>query len=330
MKDLPEISVAPMMDWTDRHCRYFHRLIAPHVRLYTEMITTGALLHGDRERFLRFDESEHPVALQLGGSEPEDLAYCADIVARSGYDEINLNCGCPSERVQKGAFGACLMKEPDLVSDCVRAMIGAVDIPVSVKCRIGIDEQDDFAFLDRFVSIVANAGCETFIIHARKAWLQGLSPKKNREVPPLDYERVAAIKNKYPELRIILNGGITDTGTILAQCDRLDGVMIGREAYSNPYFLAEIEQAVFGNEPLLNRDEIARKMVHYAQEQADKYGAPIKSITRHILGLYHHQAGAKAWKQALSTLPYEDGAGPEVIEAALEAKNKAVATQRTA
>lgn len=323
----PQISVAPMMDWTNRHCRYFHRLISEHARLYTEMVTTGALLHGDAERFLRFDESEHPVALQLGGSDPVDLARSAEMGAKAGYDEINLNCGCPSDRVQSGAFGACLMKDPEKVAGCIKAMGDAVEIPVTVKCRIGIDNFDDFEFLDKFVSAIADKGCETFIIHARKAWLQGLSPKQNREIPVLDYERVAAIKDKYPALNIILNGGIVDVQTIHQETKRIDGVMIGREAYSNPYFLAEIEKEIFGNGEVADRDSIVRAMIPYAKAQAEQHRTPIKSITRHILGLYHQQPGAKAWKQTLSTLPYQDGAGPDVIEAALEAKNKAANLQ---
>ncbi|MGB0720716.1 MAG: tRNA dihydrouridine(20/20a) synthase DusA, partial [Bdellovibrionales bacterium] len=224
-----EISVAPMMDWTDRHCRYFHRLIAPHVTLYTEMVTTGALIHGDADRFLRFDQAEHPLALQLGGSDADDLARCAVMGQEAGYDEINLNCGCPSDRVQSGRFGACLMQEPDHVADCIAAMSGAVDIPVTVKCRIGIDRQDNFDFLDRFVGKIADKGCKTFIIHARSAWLKGLSPKENRDIPPLNYDRVHEVKEKYPDLRIILNGGITTLKQVQDNA-ALNGVMIGREA----------------------------------------------------------------------------------------------------
>ncbi len=323
-----EISVAPMMDWTDRHCRYFHRLISPNVKLYTEMVTTGALLHGEAERFLRFDDIEHPVALQLGGSDVDDLAKCAKMGAESGYDEINLNCGCPSDRVQSGRFGACLMKEPDTVAECVGAMVKAVDIPITVKCRIGIDEQDDFAFLDKFVGTIVDAGCNSFIIHARKAWLKGLSPKQNREVPPLNYERVQAIKDKHPELRIILNGGITDTEATQGHIKTLDGAMIGREAYSNPYLLADIERDIFNNHEIAERDEIARQMALYAQEQFETHKTPVKSITRHILGLYHHQPGAKAWKRVLSSLPYENGATAEVINQAVNARNEAADAQK--
>lgn len=349
-----ETSVAPMMDWTDRHCRYFHRLIAPHIKLYTEMVTTGALLHGDAERFLRFHPAEHPVALQLGGSDPDALAQCAELGQEAGYDEINLNCGCPSDRVQSGRFGACLMKEPLLVADCVAAMGAAVNIPVTVKCRIGIDHEDSFEFLDRFVGEIADKGCKTFIIHARKAWLSGLSPKQNREVPPLNYERVYKLKEHYPQLKIILNGGITGLEQIRkiqsssscakAQdlkdmqtdpavkpqydgCLGLDGVMIGREAYQNPYFLAEVERKIIGNHKILGRDKVAKAMMPYIEEQMRDYGTPVKSITRHILGLYHHQPGAKAWKRALSNYPYQDGAGPEVIEKALSEKNHAARIQ---
>ncbi|MGH1399565.1 MAG: tRNA dihydrouridine(20/20a) synthase DusA [Alphaproteobacteria bacterium] len=350
-----EISVAPMMDWTDRHCRYFHRLIAPHVLLYTEMVTTGALIHGDSERFLRFDECEHPVALQLGGSDPADLAQCAEMGAEAGYDEINLNCGCPSDRVQSGSFGACLMREPATVANCVAAMKAAVDVPVTVKCRIGIDEEDSFEFLDRFVGEIADKGCETFIIHARSAWLKGLSPKENRDVPPLNYARAHEIKAKYPQLRIILNGGIRDIKTIQntksnqstlssdkaqgatrinntqatqqrsseGKGRRLDGAMIGREAYQNPYFLAEIERKIFGNHAILGRDKIARSMIQYIKKQIEAFDTPVKSITRHMMGLYHHQPGAKAWRRALSEIPLMKDADENVIEYALAQKDAA-------
>ena len=319
----PHISVAPMMDWTDRHCRYFHRLLSPHAHLYTEMVTTGAIIHGDRTRFLRFDPAEHPVALQLGGSDPENLAQCAKFGAEAGYNEINLNCGCPSDRVQSGRFGACLMKEPDHVAACVQAMGQAVDIPVTIKCRIGIDDCDDQVFLDAFVDRLVDTGCKTFIIHARKAWLKGLSPKENREIPPLDYARVQKVKEKYPALRVILNGGITKISEIQDHLKIFDGVMIGREAYQNPYVLAEIEREIFGASVMPARAEIARAMMPYARRQAEEFGTPIKSITRHILGLYQGQPGAKAWKQTLSTLPYKDGADETVIEAALVAVNNA-------
>lgn len=321
------ISVAPMMDWTDRHCRYFHRLIAPHVHLYTEMVTTGALIHGDAERFLRFNEAEHPVALQLGGSDPDALARCAELGAYYGYDEINLNCGCPSDRVQSGSFGACLMKEPELVASCIASMTKACDVPVTVKCRIGIDEMDDFNFLDKFVGTIADKNCKTFIIHARKAWLKGLSPKQNREIPELIYQRAVDIKEKYPHLGIILNGGITDLSVIHDYQDQLDGFMIGREAYQNPYFLAEIERKIFGNHDILGRVKVARAMIPYMEQQCEA-GVPLKSMTRHIIGLFHHQKGAKAWRRAMSTLPHEDGATPcSVIEDALKTVDLAQKTR---
>ncbi len=318
MNDLPEISVAPMMDWTDRHCRYFLRLISPHVRLYTEMVTTGAILHGERDRFLRFDAAEHPIALQLGGSSPAGLADCAKIGAEYGYDEINLNCGCPSDRVQNGMFGACLMKRPDHVAECFDAMQNAApDVPVTIKCRIGVDNLDDFAFLDEFVGRIADKGCRKFIIHARKAWLSGLSPKENREIPELNYDRAREIKAQYPHLTIILNGGLTSASQIKKELRGLDGAMIGREAYSNPYMLTDIEREIFGNTQTLSRPEIAEKMIAYAQNQQAQ-GTPVKSITRHILGLFHHQKGGKAWRRTLSTLPYENGAEPDVIGTALK------------
>jgi tRNA-dihydrouridine synthase A len=318
MNTLPEISVAPMMDWTDRHCRYFLRLLSPHARLYTEMVTTGALLHGDRDRFLRFDAAEHPVALQLGGSEPEALAFCAEAGEAAGYDEVNLNCGCPSDRVQEGRFGACLMKEPGHVADCIKAMAKAVKIPVTVKSRIGIDNQDDFEFLDRFVGNVVEAGCTKIILHARKAWLSGLSPKENREIPPLQYDRAAQIKEKYPQLTVILNGGIKTIETVREQISAFDGMMIGREAYQTPWFLTEIEKEIFKSDSVLTRETVALKMFEYAKLQRKLYDTPVKSITRHILGLYHDQPRGKFWRRALSTLPYEKGADESVILKALE------------
>ncbi len=305
-----------MMDWTDRHCRFFHRLISPNVRLYTEMVTTGAILHGNKDRFLRFDDSQHPIALQLGGSDAQDLAFCAKVGENFGYDEINLNCGCPSDRVQSGRFGACLMKEPDHVATCVEAMVKAVKIPVTVKCRIGIDDQDSFEFLDAFVSKIVDKGCTTFILHARKAWLKGLSPKENREIPVLDYSRVRAVKEKYPHLRIILNGGLTDIESI--KNAGVDGVMIGREAYQNPWFLAEIENRIFDNQTPRSRNRVVLQMVDYAREQRKLYDTPVKSITRHMIGLYHLLPGAKQWRRALSTLPHEPGADESVLLKALE------------
>ncbi len=314
----PQISVAPMMDWTDRHCRHFHRLIAPSVRLYTEMITTGAILNGDKDRFLGFDPSEHPVALQLGGSDPADLAESAKIGAAFGYDEINLNCGCPSERVQKGSFGACLMAEPPLVGKCVEAMAGAISVPVTVKCRIGIDDVDDGPFLDRFVKTLADSGCRTFIIHARKAILQGLSPKENRKVPPIRYDLVNDIKARYPHLTIIVNGEVKTCEDVCSHLETLDGAMIGREAYQNPWILREIEETFFGTQNLPNEIEVIETMTEYAARMAKELDTPVKSITRHMTGLFSGQRGAKRWRQALSTLPHEDGADASCITAALQ------------
>jgi tRNA-dihydrouridine synthase A len=307
-----------MMDWTDRHCRFFLRLIAPRVLLYTEMVTTGAVLFGDRERFLRFDPAEHPLALQLGGADPGQLARCAELGAARGYDEINLNVGCPSDRVQNARFGACLMAEPELVAACVRAMRAATDAPVTVKTRIGIDERDSYEFLHRFVEAIARAGCRTVILHARKAWLSGLSPKQNREVPPLRYELVHRIKTDFPELEVIANGGIRTLEQARAQLAAVDGVMIGREAYQNPYVLAERERALLGSaDPAPTRFEIIRRLLPYVERERAE-GTPLAAITRHILGLFNGQPGARAWRRHLSEAPQRPGAGPEVIVAALD------------
>lgn len=295
------ISVAPMMDWTDRHCRYFHRLLSPNSVLYTEMVTTGALLFGDAERHLRFSAQEHPVALQLGGSEQDALAKSAKLGEDFGYDEINLNCGCPSDRVQKGKFGACLMAEPDLVADCVSAMSAKVKIPVTVKCRIGIDDSEDYEFLNTFIEKVKAAVCKTFIIHARKAWLKGLSPKENREIPPLNYDLVTQIKNNHPDLTIDINGGL-NTLELVKSVSHLDGAMIGREAYQNPYFLAEIENALNGLS-LPDRFDIARAMIPYIEDQQTRFNTPIHTMTRHTIGLFNGLRGAKLWRQRLSDAP---------------------------
>jgi tRNA-dihydrouridine synthase A len=324
----PDVSVAPMMDWTDRHCRFFLRLISPNTRLYTEMLTTGALLHGDRERFLAYSAEEKPLALQLGGSDPVAMAECAKMAEDAGYSEVNINCGCPSDRVQSGRFGACLMKEPALVADCVAAMTRAVKIPVTVKSRIGIDDLDSFEFLNAFVGKIADSGCKTFILHARKAWLNGLSPKENREVPPINYDRVAAVKNKYPHLRIIVNGNIRTSEEVARHLEVFDGVMIGREAYQNPYALAKIETHIFSAAHTPTREEIALAMIPYARRQKEAYGTPVKSITRHIINLYQGCPGARSWRQVLSTLPYEDGATENVIARALQAQKDAVASMR--
>ncbi|MDB5492209.1 MAG: dusA [Micavibrio sp.] len=307
-----EISIAPMMDWTDRHCRYFLRQISPHVRLYTEMVTTGAILFGDRDRHLRFSGAEHPIALQLGGSDPKALADAAKAGEDYGYDEINLNCGCPSDRVQNGAFGACLMKDPDRVADSVAAMMNAVKIPVTVKCRIGVDDCDDLPFLMNFIDTVKSAGCTMFIIHARKAWLNGLSPKENREIPPLRYDVAAQVKQAHPELRIVLNGGITTCDQIAENRDVFDGVMIGREAYSNPYILARIGQRFFDhNAP--DRHAIALSMIPYAEQQFQAYGTPVKTVARHMMGLFAGQRGGKAWRRFLSTEAFKPEATPSQL-----------------
>lgn len=308
-----------MLDWTDRHCRYFHRLIAPHVRLYTEMITTGAILHGDEDRHLRFHDNEHPIALQLGGSDPAALAACTKIADQDyGYDEINLNCGCPSDRVQNGSFGACLMNTPDIVARCVEAMRNATDKPVTVKCRIGIDNSEEFSFLNNFIEDISKAGCEMFIVHARKAWLQGLSPKENREIPPLRYDIVQQLKEAHPALTIILNGGIRTLEDARARLDVFDGVMIGREAYQNPYFLADIERDFYSHESPA-RAAIARAMVPYMIEQGELYGTPVKSITRHMVNLFHGIPGGRHWRQVLSTEAHKDGVDAgALIETALE------------
>ncbi len=310
-------SVAPMIDWTDRHDRYFLRLISKRALLYTEMITTGALVFGDRDRYLRFNEEEHPVALQLGGADPAVLADCALMGQDYGYDEINLNVGCPSDRVQSGRFGACLMAEPGLVRDCVKAMREAVTIPVTVKCRIGIDDQDSEKDLATFIDVVADGGCTTFIVHARKAWLQGLSPKENREIPPLDYDRVRRLKENNPELTIVLNGGLTTMEQISDQLSWADGVMVGREAYTNPYFLATVDADFYG-EPTspLSRYDIALAMQDYADQQVE-LGVPIKSITRHILGLFNGMPGARAWRRFISENAPRAEPGAQIIRQAL-------------
>jgi len=289
-----------MMEWTDRHCRYFLRLISPHALLYTEMVTTGALLHGDRERFLKFDPAEHPVALQLGGSDPAALARCARFGYERGYDEINLNCGCPSDRVQDGRFGACLMAEPRLVADCMAAMRAAVPIPVTVKTRLGIDALDHDEHLHHFIGTVAEAGCEVFILHARKAWLSGLSPKENREVPPLQYERVYAVKRAFPSLSVVINGGVTSAVAALGHLAHVDGVMIGREAYHNPYVLAELERALFdfASPP---RVAVVEEFARYMERELDA-GVPMRAMTRHVLGLFNGLPGARRWRRDLSEL----------------------------
>jgi tRNA-dihydrouridine synthase A len=295
------MSVAPMMDWTDRHCRYFHRLLSRHALLYTEMVTTGALVHGDVPRHLRFNAEEHPVALQLGGSEPADLAHCAKLGQEWGYDEINLNCGCPSERVQRGAFGACLMNEPQLVADCVKAMVDVVGIPVTVKHRIGIDKIERYEFVRDFVGAVSEAGCQTFIVHARNAWLQGLSPKQNREIPPLRYELVHRLKHDFPALKFAINGGISANAQVHEQLRLLDGVMVGREAYHNPWWLSEWDAEFYGAAPqALTREEVESLMCDYMARKAAEHGTNWWSIARHMLGLRNGLPGARRWRQVWS------------------------------
>lgn len=295
------MSVAPMLDWTDRHCRYLHRLLSHHALLYTEMVTTGALLHGDVARHLRFDAAEHPVALQLGGSEPQDLAHCARLGQQWGYDEINLNCGCPSERVQRGAFGACLMNEPQLVADCVKAMVDAVSVPVTVKHRIGIDQREDYGFVRDFVGTVAEAGCRVFIVHARNAWLKGLSPKENREIPPLRYAVAAQLKRDFPHLTIAINGGFQTDAAVQEQLAVLDGVMVGREAYHNPWWLARWDTLHLGGvERALTREGIEEAMVDYMEREARAHGTPWYAIARHMLGLRNGLPGARRWRQVWS------------------------------
>lgn len=295
------LSVAPMLDWTDKHCRYFHRLLSRHALLYTEMVTTGALLHGNQPRHLDFNPEEHPVALQLGGSEPADLAQAARLGEQWGYDEINLNCGCPSERVQRGAFGACLMAEPATVADGVKAMVDAVSVPVTVKHRIGIDRTESYGFVRDFVGTVAEAGCKVFIVHARNAWLQGLSPKENREVPPLRYDVVHRLKHEFPHLTIAVNGGLREASQVHEHLRLLDGVMVGREAYHNPWFLASWDADFFGEPDRgLTREGVEEAMVAYMEREAAQRGTPWYNIARHMLGLYNGLPGARRWRQVWS------------------------------
>ncbi len=295
------MSVAPMMDWTDRHCRYLHRLLSRHTLLYTEMVNSGAIVYGDAERHLRFNAEEHPVALQLGGSEPADLARSAKLGEQWGYSEINLNCGCPSERVQRGAFGACLMNEPQLVADCVKAMADAVAVPVTVKHRIGIDKNESYGFVRDFIGTVSEAGCSTFIVHARNAWLKGLSPKENREIPPLRYGVVAQLKQDFPQLTIAINGGLATDAAVLEQLAQVDGVMVGREAYHNPWWLARWDELFYGDAPnALTREGIEATMVDYMAREAAAHGTPWATIARHMLGLRHGLPGARRWRQVWS------------------------------
>ena len=308
-------SVAPMMDCTDRHERYLLRRISNRCLLYSEMLTTGAILYGDRKRLLGFDASEHPLALQIGGSDPQRMAQCARIGVDWNYDEININVGCPSDRVQAGKIGACLMAHPDLVAECVAAMTAVVDVPVTVKTRIGIDERDSFDELCHFVDTVSRAGCNTFIVHARKAWLHGLSPRENRSVPPLNYERVYALKREFPDISIVLNGGINDLSPVMEHLQKVDGVMVGRAAYSNPFLLAEVDAVVFGDEREISRREVFCAYLEYCEKQL-KSGYRLGQLSRHLIGLFQGQPRARAWRRYLSENVHRPGAGPEVLRAA--------------
>lgn len=315
------VSVAPMMDWTDRHCRYLHRLLSRHALLYTEMVTTGALVHGDVPRHLRFNAEEHPLALQLGGSEPADLAHCAKLGEQWGYDEINLNCGCPSERVQRGAFGACLMNEPQLVADCVKAMVDASSVPVTVKHRIGIDKIESYEFVRDFVGQVSESGCDTFIVHARNAWLKGLSPKQNREIPPLRYALVHRLKHDFPALKFSINGGITLNAQVHEHLRLLDGVMVGREAYHNPWWLTEWDAEFFGAAPSESertREEVETLMCDYMVREAAEHGTPWSNIARHMLGLRNGLPGARRWRQVWSDHRMKSKSPHEVMAIAHE------------
>ncbi|PSW59958.1 tRNA dihydrouridine(20/20a) synthase DusA [Photobacterium leiognathi] len=315
---MQRFSVAPMLDWTDRHCRYFHRIMSKEALLYTEMVTTGAIIHGKGD-FLAYNEEEHPVALQLGGSNPIDLARCAKLAQERGYDEINLNVGCPSDRVQNGMFGACLMGEAELVAQCVTAMRDVVDIPVTVKTRIGIDDQDSYEFLKDFIHVVSEkGGCDNFTIHARKAWLSGLSPKENREIPPLDYPRVYQLKQDFAHLTMAINGGIKTFEEMEEHLKYMDGVMVGREAYQSPYLMAEVDQRLFGSDrPVMKRREVVEAMYPYIEKQLAN-GSYLGHITRHMLGLFQNMPGARQWRRHISENAHKPGAGIEVVQQALD------------
>ncbi len=304
--------MAPMMEWTDRHCRQFHRVLSPNARLYTEMISTGALLHGPRERLLTFSAQQHPVALQLGGADPADLAACARHGADAGFDEINLNVGCPSDRVQHARIGACLMRESTLVAECVAAMRAAVDVPITVKCRTGVDDDDGYDFLTRFVATVADAGCDVFIVHARKAILSGLTPAQNRSIPPLDWTRVARLKSDFPHLTLVVNGGIDSVAEAVRQLDCVDGVMLGRAAYHNPWLLTELEQRVFGVTAPHSRHDVLRRLLPYIEAQLDD-GARLHDVARHLHGLFNGCAGARRYRRHLSEHAVRPGAGIGVL-----------------
>jgi tRNA-dihydrouridine synthase A len=312
------ISIAPMMDWTDRHCRYFMRLLTPNARLYTEMVTAAAIVHGDSDNLLRYDSSEHPIALQLGGSDVEWMSAAARAADKFKYDEININVGCPSDRVQSGQFGACLMASPEIVAACYAAMREQTDIAITVKTRIGIDDQDSYEFLTRFIEPLMEVGCETFVVHARIAILEGLSPKENRSVPPLNYERVYQLKRDFPSLNIILNGGVQTLSQVDEVLGKVDGVMIGRQAYHHPYFLAELEHHLNPGWQLPERRAIAEQMIPYIESQLAA-GERLVRITRHMTGLFADQPGARSWRRYLSENAYRDGAGSDVVIDALNA-----------
>jgi len=310
--------IAPMLHCTDRHYRYLARLLTKQSRLYTEMITTGALIYGDQQRWLSLHDNENPVALQLGGSDLKEMAKCAELAEKYGFDEVNINVGCPSDRVQAGKFGACLMKEPNVVASCIKAMKETTGIEVTVKTRIGVDDLDSYEFLTKFVEIIAAAGCKTVIVHARKAYLSGLSPRQNRTVPPLHYEYVYQLKQDYPELRFILNGGLKDKAEVLQHANELDGVMVGREAYDNPFFLADIDQLIFDEtRQAISKTEVLEKYKVYMQTQLDK-GIALKTLAQHIFGLFNGMPGARAWRRYLSDNIYATGAGIEVIDQAYQ------------
>ena len=317
MKVNRKFCVAPMLDWTDRHCRYFLRLISAHAVLYTEMITTGAIIHGDSHRHLQMHKAEQPVALQLGGSNTVDLAKACKIASGYNYNEINLNCGCPSDRVQNGMFGAILMKHTQTTADCIKAMADAIDLPITIKHRIGVDDFDSYDFLSDFVGTVAAAGCDTFIVHARKAWLKGLSPKQNREIPELNYQRVYQLKQDFPHLEIIINGGITNLAESQEHLNHIDGVMIGREAYTNPYLLAGVDQQIYGSEKSIpTRKKIAEEFIQYVDNELSQ-DIRLQSMTRHILGLFHGMPGARQFRRHISENAHKPNATIDVLLDAL-------------
>ncbi|MDT8321104.1 MAG: tRNA dihydrouridine(20/20a) synthase DusA [Xanthomonadales bacterium] len=316
----PKIQVAPMMDWTDRHCRFFHRILAPDALLYTEMVTTGAVLHGDRERLLGFSPEEHPLALQLGGSDPAELAASARIAAGRGFDAINLNVGCPSDRVQKGRFGACLMREPGLVRDCVAAMREAVGIPVTIKTRLGVDELDSYAYFSDFIDTVAQSGCDTFIVHARKAWLSGLSPKQNRQVPELRYDRVYRLKRERPDLRVVLNGGVGSLAEIQQHLEFVDGVMLGRAAYQSPWLLAAAQRELCSRPGAASREHAVEALTGYIAGQVQR-GVAVKNISRHALGLFQGRPGARRWRRYIAERAHLDDANADLLREALAQMN---------